>query len=106
MEDLAAHRALGSGKDWERSSAGEDIVAVEGNHLEEGRTLVAGVEGACLRSLVREGRVSAMEKERSLVEEDREIGFEEGIVVGLHSRAEAVDHPDVGYHRSNRYSTL
>lgn len=86
--------------------AGVGIVVVEDSHLEEGRSLVAGEEGVCLRSLVREGRVSEMEMERSWVEEDREIGFEGGIVVGPHSPVEGGSHPDVGCRRSNRYSTL
>jgi len=105
MVGLVDHMVLGSAKDWERNLAGVGIV-VEGSRLEEGRSLVAGEEGACLRSLVQGDKVSAMEMERSWVEEDREIGFEGGIVVGLHNLVEGDSHPEVGCRCSNRYSTL
>lgn len=106
MVGLVEHMGLGSVKDWERNFAGVGIVVVEGSHLEEGRSLVAGEEGACLRNLVREGKASVMEKAHSWVEEDRGIGFEGGIVVGLHSLVVGDNHLDVGCRRSNRYSTL
>jgi hypothetical protein len=109
MEALVGRRELGNGRGWERSLAGEGIAVVVGSLVgeEEEHNLAVGVGEGCLRSLVREGRVSARERERSWVEEDREIGFlEERSWADLRSHVEGNDHPEVGYRRSNRYLTL
>jgi len=109
MVGLVGRRELGSERGCQRSLAGEDIAVVVGSLAgeEEEHSLVAGVEEGCSHSLVREGRGSVRERERSWVEEDREIGFlEERSWADLHSHVEGGDHPGVGYHRSNRYLTL
>ena len=72
---------------------------------EERHSLV--VEAGCWHSSVRAGRVSAKGRERSWVEEGKEIGFlEERSWVVLHSLAvEGDSRPDVGCRRSSRYLT-
>jgi len=104
MVGLVVRMELGSGMDWYRTAAGEDTVVVWGSHLVEGHSLVAGVEGVYWRNLVRGRKVSAKEGQRNFAEADKEIDFEEDIVVDLHSLAEGDNHP--GYLRSNRCSTL
>jgi hypothetical protein len=109
MVGLVVRRELGSERDWDRSSVEADIVAVVGSLAGEGEdhSLVAGVGEGCSRNLVREGRASARERERSWVGEDKEIGFlEERSWVDLHGLVEGGNHRGVGYRRSNRYLTL
>jgi hypothetical protein len=108
MAGLVAGMVLGSETEMERSLVGADIAVVEGSLVEgDVHSLVAGVEEGYWHSLVRGGRVSAKGRERSWVEEGKEIGFlEERSWVALHSLVEEDSHPDVGYRRSNRYLTL
>lgn len=107
MAGLLVRMELGNEKARDRSLAGEDTVVVVGSLVDEGagHSLVAGEEAGCLRSLEREGKASAKETERSRVEEDKEIGFGEDIVVGLRSRVEGDSHP-VGSRRNSRCWTL